>query len=84
MQRTVGLWAAVAALGSVCLVTMVVPMLAVLAGGYLSATGRYVAALAVVLAGGGAVAVWWWRRSARVFHAAQDEPRDEQASKERT
>lgn len=52
----------VAAPGGWCLVTMVlIPLVAVTAGAYLTVTGRYMLASAITVAGG-AAGLWWWRR----------------------
>lgn len=68
-----GLWALVAGLAGWCLVTMViVPVLALTTGAYLGATGRYLAAIAVVAAAG---AMGWWLYHRRARHDPQGQAR---------
>lgn len=58
-----GLWAALIVVGGVCLVTMVlVPLLALTAGGYLAVTGQYLLATAIVLLGFGLAYALYRRR----------------------
>lgn len=57
-----GLWTAIILIGGYCIVTMVlVPLLALTAGGYLAATGQYVLATLITPAGG-ALAYWLYRQ----------------------
>lgn len=64
-----GLWGFVAVAGGYCIVTMVlVPLLALVAGGYLATGQQYVAATAITVLGGVAgYGIYRWRQDAPIF-----------------
>lgn len=58
-----GLWATLIVAGGACLVTMVlVPLLALTVGGYLTVTGQYLLATAITLVGSGVAYALYRRR----------------------